>query len=69
MEWLAGIVGAVVGTIVTLVIQHMLFTHGTLRIDRSNPEKDIYRLDLHSLENLHKKKRITLKIDPNADLS
>ncbi len=44
-------------------------TDGTIKIDRSNPEKDVYRLEIDDLDNLSKKKRVILKIDPNADLS
>lgn len=43
---------------------------GTLRIDRSDPEKDIYRLDIDDdLSKLHTKRRITLNVDSDADLS
>lgn len=45
------------------------FTHGTLRIDRTNPLKDVYRLDVEDIDKLSEKKRIVLKVDPNADLS
>lgn len=66
--WLASIIGALVGVVVTLIFQR-LFASGTLRIDRTDPEKDVYRIDLNSLNNLHKKKCIVLKVDPYADLS
>lgn len=69
MEWLAGVIGVVVGVIVTLIFQLILPTSGTLRIDHSNPEKDIYRFEINDLDKLNKKKRVTLKIDHNADLS
>ena len=44
-------------------------TCGTLRIDHSNPEKDVYRFDISDLTALTKKKRIILSVDNNADLS
>ena len=69
MWWIAGIIGSLIGTVVTLVLHNMIFTVGTLRIDHSNPEKDTYRFDLGNLDALNKRKRITLKIDHNADLS
>jgi hypothetical protein len=69
MTWLAGVIGALIGTVVTLIMQYMLFSNGTLRIDRTDPEKDTYRIELNRLDNLHKKKRIVLKVDPNANLS
>lgn len=42
---------------------------GTLRIDHSNPEKDLYRFDIDDLDKLDKQKFVKLKIDHNADLS
>lgn len=42
---------------------------GTLRIDHSNPEKDIYRIDIDNLDELSNKKEIILKVDNDAHLS
>ena len=42
---------------------------GTLKIDRSNPDKDVYRFDVDNLDKLPKKKYIVLAVDKNADLS
>lgn len=42
---------------------------GILRIDRSNPEKDLYRFDIDDLDALDKQKYVKLKIDHNANLS
>lgn len=42
---------------------------GTLRIDHSNPEKDIYRLEVEHMEDLSNHKQIVLDVDDNADLS
>lgn len=43
---------------------------GTLLIDTSNPDRDIYRMDLtNGFETLVKKKQVTFKVDINADLS
>lgn len=50
-------------------IHNHLFTEGTLKIDSSNPDKDVYRFEIDHLDNISNKKRIVLKIDPNADLS
>lgn len=44
-------------------------TAGTLRIDHSNPEKDVYRIELDDFDNLSRKKRVVLIVDNNADLS
>lgn len=43
---------------------------GTLQIDPSGETKDVYRFALNSeLETLGKKKRLVIKVDPNAKLS
>lgn len=43
---------------------------GVLRIDTSDPNKDVYRFDVQTpLEELPNRKRVTLTIDGNADLS
>lgn len=44
-------------------------THGTLRIDHSNPEKDVYRFEIDDIDSLSRKKRIVLKVDNHAVLS
>jgi hypothetical protein len=43
--------------------------HGVLRIDRTDPDKDIYRLDLDNLDQITDKLVIELSVDPFADLS
>lgn len=68
MEW-AFIIGVFMGAIIYAVIQHIFETHGTLRIDHSNQEKDVYRFEIDDLDKLNKKHYVKLKIDHNADLS
>lgn len=65
--WLS--TGFIVGCIICGLISLFRRASGTLRIDQSDPEKDIYRIDIDDLDNLAKKKRVVLKVDPNADLS
>lgn len=36
--------------------------YGELRINETNPEKDVYRLEIEDLDLLRKKKQIVLKI-------
>lgn len=72
MEWL--IVGFVVGFVVGLLMMNVINRllerpAGVLKIDRSNPEKDVYRFEIDDLDSLHKKKRIVLKIDNDAAIS
>lgn len=63
------LLGLLSGVIITSVICCLQIKQGVLKIDHSNPEKDIYRLDIDDLDCLTKKKRLILKIDNNADLS
>lgn len=42
---------------------------GTLRIDHSNPEKDIFRMDINNIINLKQDKKYIVTVDHNADLS
>lgn len=62
--------GFVVGAV--LMILYFRVTSkasGTLRIDHTNPDKDIYRFDVDDLNSLANKKKINLKVDNNAKLS
>ena len=65
--WL--LLGIISGSMVTSIVFILKSKFGTLRIDHSNPQKDIYRLDISDLYSLSNKKRIILKIDNHADLS
>ena len=65
--WIAVCVISVL--IIKDVIFYIINKVGTLKIDHSDPEKDIYRIDIEDLDKLSKKKLIILKIDNNADLS
>ena len=56
--------GVFVGVVFT-----RLRTSGTLQIDHSNPEKDIYRLNLNDLDSLEKKRHVVLDVDHDANLS
>ena len=61
--------GFILGIAVTLFVQSIRTVYGVLRIDKKNPEKELYRFDIDDLEALDKKKRIVLRIDHNADLT
>lgn len=67
MKWF--VLGFVLAILINVVERLILKPHGTLRIDHSNPEKDVYRFEINNLDSLDKKKRIVLKIDHHADLS
>lgn len=71
-QWVVAFVLAVIVNLtINLAIRLIFFnhTHGILRVDRSDPEKDIYRIEIDDLDCLAKCNRIVLKIDSNADLS
>lgn len=64
------IVGMVVGGIIYPLLIFRFGTSGTLKIDHSNPKKDVYLFEMDDeLEDLSKSKRIILKVDNNAHLS
>lgn len=62
-------VGMLIGLLLMYLSNRLERTSGTLKIDLSNPDKDRYLFDIDDLDILKKKKKIVLKIDPNADLS
>ena len=59
------------GVVTGVIISNFGPSHGTLKIDRSDPEKDrhLFMIEEKVLDKLHTKKRITLKVDGNANLS
>ena len=70
MEYLFAVVGVLVGSIISSLIFSIRYRKaGTLRIDHSNPEKDVYRIEIDDLDGLSKKKHVILKVDNNANLS
>ena len=69
MYLLWSVVGILIGSIISILICHAHSSSGTLRIDHTNPEKDVYRIEIDDLDKLSKKKRIILKVDNRADLS
>ena len=70
MEYLFVLIGLLVGSIISNIIFFIRYRKvGTLRIDHSDPVKDIYRIEIDDLDGLIKKKHVILKVDNNADLS
>ena len=69
MWYLWFVIGIICGSIVTNVIFAIKSASGVLRVDRTNPEKDLYRFEINDLDAISKKKLITLRIDNHADLS
>ena len=69
MYLLWSVVGILIGCIINILICRAHSSSGILRIDHTNPEKDVYRIEINDLDKLSKKKRIILKVDNHADLS
>lgn len=69
MAYVLFLLGVFIGALITLITRDIGAGSGTLRVDHSNPEKDIYRLEVDDLDGLDKKKRLNLKIDHHANLS
>lgn len=73
MDWTifwAMTAGALIGWIISDIISYLKHRpSGTIRIDRSNPEKDKYLFEVDDLDKLADKKYIVFDIDPDADLS
>lgn len=67
--WLMFILGFCFGLLAAAVFQQSKTVSGTLKIDHSDPEKDIYLFEIDDLDRLDKKTRVYLKVDHNADLS
>ena len=56
------LIGIAVGVIIACVIAAFHTAYGTLEIDDSNPEKDVYKLKEEDLNYISKKKSIRFKI-------
>lgn len=69
MEVIMLLIGIFTGSLITSIIFFIKSSSGTLKIDHSNPQKDVYRFEIKDLDKLNKKKYVRLKIDNNADLS
>lgn len=62
-------VGLLLGFCIACIVHLLRGVSGTLKIDRHDPEKDVYRLEIDDLDSIPKKKHIVLKVDAKADLS
>ena len=69
MDYLILFVCSFASSIVTTIVMYLTSARGTLRIDHSNPEKDLYRIEINNLEDLSRKKRVILDVDNRAILS
>lgn len=69
MDFVLGIIVAFVFGAIIDILEHLRTARGMLRIDHSNPEKDVYRIEIDDLDDLAKKSRVVLKVDHDAYLS
>lgn len=61
--------GVIFGAVIANVLRLVWTGFGTLKIDRSNPEKDLYMFEVNDIDSLPRKKRIVLKIVKTTNLS
>lgn len=65
---IAALIGCLVGVVAVRLIDFFSNAHGVLRIDHSNPDKELYRFEIDDLSQLDNKTYIELKIDHKANL-
>ena len=72
LYWFSAVIGFVGGLLAGAILYRLIFwfrsRKGTLRIDHSNPEKDVYRFEIDGIVD-NSTKRFVLKVDHDADLS
>lgn len=63
MELVYVLIGVFIGSLITNILHLRIRSLGTLEINYSDPEKDLYRLVIQDdIDTLAKKKRVELKI-------
>ena len=68
MELAIYICGVIVGIVIS-VVWSRAHACGTIEVDCSDPDKDVYRLVLNDLKSLTKKRWIVFKVNRNAHFS
>lgn len=61
--------GFIVGALLMFAIIRIKTTTGAILIDHSNPEKDIYQINLDKFDNLKSAKRVWLRVNHEAHLN
>lgn len=70
MVYILILVLALISSMVTNIVFFIRYKNvGTLKIDISDPSKDVYRFEVDDIDALMNRKRIVLNVDSNADLS
>ena len=62
------VVGLIVGVLIGMLLCYRP-SAGALKIDQTNPEKDLYLFEIEDLDGLAKRKSIRLKVVKTAELS
>ena len=60
--YLLFLIGVVAGAFIACIIAAFHTAYGTLEINDSDPEKDIYQIQIEDLDSLSKKKYLKCKI-------
>lgn len=68
MEILYLVIGVAIG-IIGSAVWSRAHVCGTIEVDCSDPDKDVYRLVVNDLKSLTKKRRIIFKVNRNAHFS
>lgn len=63
------IIGVISGIVACMIAQKFRKTIGTLKIDMSDPEKDVYRLEIDNLDAIPNMKYIRLRVDTTSELA
>lgn len=57
------------GMFINELLTRIQAVYGVLRIDHSNTDKDLYRLEIDDIDILSKRRFVILKVENDADLS
>lgn len=62
IDFIIGFAGLIVGIIIGVLIANSKTVMGSLIIDDTDENKDVYRIEINDLDVIPKKKRILLKV-------
>lgn len=61
------LIGMIIGSIIIILIYFGQTSMGALKINYTDPEKDVYRIHIDDLVGVEKKKRVMLKVINESD--
>lgn len=61
--------GIGIGFLASAVLSRKRVCNGALKIDKSDPEKDLYRIEIEDLDELEKRKYVWLKVIKTTTIS